>query len=92
MAATSEASKLCYHNVLIVGTYSEGGQDYYVVRDSRGATYGRKGHFLIAQGGNECGIENFLKVLKTQLRVVPKDLDPVTRCPSALPKYCENSR
>ena len=85
-------SKQCYHNVLIVGTYSEPDQDYYVIRDSRGDSWNRRGYFLIAQGGNQCGIENYLKVLKTKYREVPKALDPDTRCPIALPKYCEESR
>jgi len=83
-------ASLCYHNVLIVGTYSADGTDYYIVRDSRGSTWSRKGHFLIARGGNECGIENYLKVLLTELKA-PAASQEENGCSLSLPKFCEAS-
>jgi len=46
------------HMVRIIGWGKEGNQDYWLVANSWGTTWGEKGFFKIARGTNECNIEN----------------------------------
>ena len=78
-------------NVLIVGTHKDGNDEYYVVRDSRGDIWMRRGHFLIRKGGNICGIENHLKSAEVVL-VEREGHDPVTNCPEHSPKWCAETK
>lgn len=45
------------HAVKIVGYGTEAGQDYWLIANSWGPTWGLSGYFKIKRGGDECGIE-----------------------------------
>jgi C1A family cysteine protease len=47
------------HGVAIVGYGSDSGKDYWIVRNSWGATWGEKGYIRLPYGENACGIANF---------------------------------
>jgi C1A family cysteine protease len=44
------------HGVLIVGSGTEGTQDYWLVKNSWGASWGENGYVRLAYGTNECGL------------------------------------
>merc|ERR1719188_962296 len=46
------------HAIKIVGWGNEDGNDYWLVANSWGTTWGLEGYFKIARGNNACGIEN----------------------------------
>jgi len=76
-------------HVLIVGTYKDtDGTEYYIVRESRGDVWMRRGHFLMPRGNNHCGIEHNLQVAEISLIDNKVGHDAVTGCPDHSPKWC----
>ena len=54
------------HGVLVVGYGTENNVDYYIVRNSWGASWGEKGYVRIQRGADTCGIDK-----TSQWNVVP---------------------
>lgn len=44
------------HGVLVVGYGTQDGKDYWLVKNSWGASWGMDGYFMIAVGNNKCGL------------------------------------
>merc|ERR1711862_242784 len=53
----TSGSYLGGHAVTLVGYGELDGQKYWKIKNSWNENWGNNGHFLIARGNNECGIE-----------------------------------
>ena len=48
------------HGVVIVGWGEEDGTDYWIVRNSWGASWGEHGYFRIVRGKGECEMDTYV--------------------------------
>ena len=54
------------HAVVIVGWGNKNGVDHWIVRNSWGTDWGKRGYFFIQSGVNKCGIENLVAYIKIE--------------------------
>lgn len=54
----SSAANKMDHGVAVVGYGSDSGEDYWIVRNSWGASWGEQGYMRLVMGQNACGVAN----------------------------------
>ena len=86
---TKCASKSIDHAVLVIGYGTEGGVDYWLVKNSWGPDWGDNGKIKIKRGTNECGIGNYCYAAQCEKTSGTPSDPPVTPKPKPIPPQLE---